>query len=64
VVIPLVAREAALDAPRRPVIEVAGTPLILATHLLAALPRAALGPRSARSHTSVTASGTRSTCCS
>jgi toxin CcdB len=46
VVVPLVAREAAPDAPRRlnPVIAVHDTPLILATHLLAALPRAALGP--------------------
>ena len=46
VVVPLVALEHAPDAPRRlnPVIAVDGTPLILATHLLAALPRAALGP--------------------
>ena len=45
VVIPLVALAAAPQAPRRlnPVLEVAGSPLILATHLLAALPRAELG---------------------
>jgi toxin CcdB len=45
VVIPLVALEHAPRAPRRlnPVIEVGGEPLILAAHLLAALPRAALG---------------------
>jgi toxin CcdB len=45
VVIPLVALEQAPQAPRRlnPVIEVSGAPLILATHLLAALPRATLG---------------------
>jgi toxin CcdB len=46
VVIPLVAIEHAPQAPRRlnPVIEVAGAPLILAAHLLAALPRAEIGP--------------------
>jgi hypothetical protein len=46
VVVPLLALAAAPDAPRRlnPVIEVAGTPLILAAQLLAAVPRAALGP--------------------
>ena len=45
VVIPLVALKAAPQAPRRlnPVLDVAGSPLILATHLLAALPRAELG---------------------
>lgn len=46
VVIPLVALEVAPQAPRRlnPVVDVAGAPRILATHLIAALPRAALGP--------------------
>ena len=45
VVIPLVAPEHAPRAPRRlnPVLEVAGERRILATHLLAALPRAELG---------------------
>ena len=45
VVIPLVALAAAPQAPRRlnPVLDVAGSPLILATHLLAALPCAELG---------------------
>jgi toxin CcdB len=45
VVIPLVALEAAPQAPRRlnPVLDVTGSTLILATHLLAAVPRAELG---------------------
>ncbi len=45
VVIPLIAPEQAPQAPHRldPVLEVAGERRILATHLLAALPRAELG---------------------
>ncbi len=46
VVIPLIAFDHAPRAPRRlnPVLEVGGERRILATHLLAALPRAELGP--------------------
>jgi len=45
VVVPLIAPEHAPRAPRRlnPVLEMPGGPRILATHLLAALPRAELG---------------------
>ena len=45
VAIPLIDLEHAPQAPRRlnPVLEVDGRPLILATHLIAAVPRAELG---------------------
>jgi toxin CcdB len=46
VVVPLIELAHAPKAPRRlnPVFPVDGRPMILATHLLAALPRAELGP--------------------
>ena len=45
VVVPLLDLEHAPRAPRRlnPILEVDGRPMILATHLIAALPRAELG---------------------
>lgn len=46
VVVPLIAQALAPKAPARlnPVIEIEGGAMIFATHLLAALPRAELGP--------------------
>jgi toxin CcdB len=46
VVVPLIGREHAPQAPRRlnPVLVVEGRPLILATHLIGAVPAAELGP--------------------
>jgi toxin CcdB len=45
VVVPLIDLAHAPQAPRRlnPIFEVGGRPMILATHLLAAMPRSALG---------------------
>ena len=66
VVIPLLAPEHAPQAPHRlnPVFEVAGSRRILATQLLAALPRPSSEPQSARWPRSAMRSGRRSTCCS